>query len=168
MVVVAFSIPWNNWESIFVFPPFSLLLRVLCPITLQWETHSHSSPMAQSALVSYTVLISKFKYHHQILTIPESVSDSRHRAHLHHLEHSKPSSLLGLLKWVFSDLYSEASADTLLHSIKGSTLNQYSFIWWAFCSFVYLKNPEDISDSFVVPFLRHPFHVKCLALIQLP
>ena len=69
MVVVAFSIPWNNWESIFVFPPFSLLLRVLCPITLQWETHSHSSPMAQSALVSYTVLISKFKYHHQILNL---------------------------------------------------------------------------------------------------
>ena len=76
------------------------------------------------------------------------------------VKNTPPISLLGIMKDVYSRLYSAESAEILLKSLRLSTCRQYQSIWNSFCSFVASNEFDNISTETVLSFLRFSFNVK--------
>ena len=119
------------------------------------------SGLAQPVLVSSTSSEGHDScYHSESGPIPES----RKQNCLCHIKQTFPPSLLDFLRSIYSELYSAENAEILLRACRDSTSHQYSSVWSSFCSFVNLRNPPEISDSFVLSFFRFLFREKGLAL----
>ena len=157
----AFSINWNQWDRIYLFPPTKLITTVLSHLEdFLGFSSSHNPDLANTTVVPGS---SRQSQESTDNSPSQSVPAGGHETLLFKIKSIQPPNLLEFMIIVYSSSYSESSSVILTQCTRESTSRQYQTVWSSFCEFVCKSNFQVLNMESVLTYLRFLFWDKKLA-----